>query len=152
MVQLYTELQQQTARLGIDMLVVGAMARDLVLFYGYGSKSERGTRDVDFAISVPSWQDFTELREQLLSTGYFTAKKHVHELEFHDSNQLPWEIDIVPFGDLAENHAISWPPKHDFQMSVLGFEEALTAAMPVTIDHDASVEINVASPAGISAF
>lgn len=30
------------------MLVVGAMARDLILVHGYNARIERGTRDVDF--------------------------------------------------------------------------------------------------------
>lgn len=147
MVQLYTGLRKQTDALGMEMLVVGAMARDLVLVHGYGATIERGTRDVDFAISVVSWQDFTKLREQLLASEKFIVKKHLHEMEFCDNEGLPWEVDIVPFGDIAENHAIIWPPKNDCQMSVLGFEEALAAAIPVTIDTD--VVINVASPAGI---
>ena len=39
---------------GLPFLIVGAMARDLVLHHGFGAPIERGTRDVDFAIRVAS--------------------------------------------------------------------------------------------------
>ncbi len=101
------------------------MARDLVLVHGNGSEIERGTRDVDFAISVHNWVDFNNLRNAMLASGYSAHKKLHHSFEFRDSKGLPWEVDIVPFGDIAENHMITWPPEHDFQMSVPGFPEAL---------------------------
>ncbi len=125
------------------------MARDLVLVHGYGSEIERGTRDVDFAISVHNWDDFNTLRNAMLASGYSAHKKLHHSFEFCDSKGLPWEVDIVPFGDIAEDHIITWPPEHDFQMSVLGFPEALESALQVQISQSPDVVTPVASPAGI---
>ena len=57
LIELYTDLSAHAQALDIDVLVVGAMARDLVLVFGYGARIERGTRDVDFGISVASWDE-----------------------------------------------------------------------------------------------
>ncbi|WP_415837428.1 nucleotidyl transferase AbiEii/AbiGii toxin family protein [Parendozoicomonas haliclonae] len=149
LIELYVDLKKHTDSLNISMLVVGAMARDLVLHYGFGAAIERGTRDVDFAISVSSWEDFSNLRKLLLASGYVAHRKHLHNFSFVSSDGLMWELDVVPFGDIAEKHEISWPPEHEFHMSVLGFPEALSAALQVRICRSPESIISVASPAGI---
>lgn len=57
LVELHADIHKHAKELVIDFLVVGAMARDLVLVYGFGPKIERGTRDVDFGINVASWDE-----------------------------------------------------------------------------------------------
>ena len=39
----------------IDILLVGATARDLLLFHAHGIKAARGTEDIDLAFAVASW-------------------------------------------------------------------------------------------------
>ncbi len=46
---------------GIQFLVVGAMARDMILGYGFGIEVGRATRDIDFGIRVANWDDFERL-------------------------------------------------------------------------------------------
>lgn len=67
LVELYADINEHAKALAIDFLVVGAMARDLVLVHGFGSKIERGTRDVDFGINVASWDEFSALRDSLVA-------------------------------------------------------------------------------------
>lgn len=57
LVEIYGDIAAHTSALGIDFLVVGAMARDLVLVHGYGSKIERGTQDIDFGIYLSGRTD-----------------------------------------------------------------------------------------------
>ncbi len=64
-VPLYRAIDEATTALGIRYLVVGAVARDLVLAYGFDAGIERGTRDVDFGIQVNSWEDFQTLKDAL---------------------------------------------------------------------------------------
>ncbi len=136
--------------MGIRYLVVGAMARDLVLVHGYGASIERGTRDVDFGINVSSWDDFNALRNRLLETGYQPDPKRIYKLIHEDEAGLPWEIDILPFGDIADaDTSIAWPPKQEFVMNVLGFMEAAEHALQIQISGDPKMIIPVASPAGI---
>ncbi len=56
---------------GIDILLVGAAARDLLLFYAHGIKAARGTEDIDLAFAVASWTDFEKIRNSLLSSNAF---------------------------------------------------------------------------------
>lgn len=62
LVEMYQKIDLCARELGIDYLIVGAMARDLVMHHGFGAHIERGTRDVDFAIQVASWQKFHTLK------------------------------------------------------------------------------------------
>ncbi len=151
LVVLYGDIGDVAKSLDIDFLVVGAMARDLALVHGFGSTIERGTRDVDFGINVASWEDFETLKAQLIEQGFEQDKQKAHRLTRSDSQNLPWEIDIVPFGNIAaDDSTISWPPDQAVVMSVLGFTEAMENAFSVQISDDPEMTIPVASPAGVA--
>ena len=113
------------------MLLVGAMARDLLLFHAYGIKAKRGTEDIDLAFAVASWSDFEKLRELLLSNDIFRIHPNgAHKLMYR--KQI--EVDLIPFGGLENaDGTISWPPDGDTVMSVLGFKEALEASIDVRL-------------------
>ena len=148
---LYSDISDVAKSLDINFLVVGAMARDLVLVHGFGSTIERGTRDVDFGINVASWEDFETLKAQLIKQGFEQDKQKTHKLTRCDSQDLPWEVDIVPFGSIAtHDHTISWPPDQVVVMSVLGFTEAMDNAFSVQISDNPYMTISVASPAGVA--
>lgn len=150
LVDLYADISVHTKELGIDFLVVGATARDSVFVYGYGCPIERGTTDVDFGIHVASWDEFSALKDRLLAAGYKADAHQIHRLSREDKEGLRWEIDIVPFGDIADNgNVIRWPPGRDVVMSVLGFSEAFQHALDVHISEDPDIVIPVASPAGL---
>ena len=148
--ELYQDVITIADRLGIKVLVVGAMARDLVLVHGFGATIERGTRDVDFGVNVATWEDFQTLKQELLQIGFKESPGIQHRLQRNDSDGSPWEIDIIPFGEIASaKKEISWPPNADFVMSVVGFEEAHLHAIVVQISESPDTFISVASPAGI---
>lgn len=46
-VELYHAVDTATSQLNIPYLIVGAMARDIVLVHGLGAAIERATRDID---------------------------------------------------------------------------------------------------------
>ena len=57
---------------------------------------------------------------------------------------------MIPFGGVSDDHGqIAWPPKHDFVMSVLGFNEVYQNAWDVTLSKNPELSVKVASPAGI---
>ena len=150
LVELYADISDHTKELGVDFLVVGATARDSVFVYGYGCTMERGTTDVDFGIHVASWAEFGALKDRLLAAGCKADPHQIHKLSREDAEGLRWEIDIVPFGDIAgQDHVIKWPPEQDIVMNVLGFPEAFEHALDVQISEDPSIVIPVASPAGM---
>lgn len=148
--ELYDDIHGHAKSLSIDFLVVGAMARDLIMVHGFGANIERGTRDVDFAIKVEYWDEFNALKDILVNAGYQQDTRKIHQLTYLDTEGLPWEIDIIPFGKIAdENNNISWHPKQDLVMNVRGFTEAFEHALNVQINETTGQIVHVASPAGI---
>ena len=150
LVDLYQKINAHTEALGIPYLVIGATARDIILHHGYGAAIERGTRDIDFGIQVQNWDQFEQLKEHLLKNGFTPAQTKVHQLVTTVPNGESWEIDIIPFGNIAgDGNSITWPPQHDIGMSVTGFNEAFKHALDVKIANNPNLNIKVASPAGM---
>jgi predicted nucleotidyltransferase len=111
-------------------LVVGATARDLLLFHVFGIPTIRATADVDFAIAVESWDKFERMRNALLATEEFVPAKVEHRLCFKEAD-IP--IDLIPFGGVAKGDTIAWPPAKDTVMTVSGFEDAMAASIQVQV-------------------
>lgn len=147
---LYAEIvkavDNAAASLGITTLIVGAVARDLLLHYASDVELQRQTEDFDLAMGVPDWRAFTQLREKLIATGGFAASPGVaHELRFR--NGLP--VDFIPFGKVeTRERRIEWPPKGEVIMDVFGIREALASAHDVTLPGD--VLTKVVSLAGLA--
>lgn len=152
MVKIYREVFSVAGQLQLEVLVVGAMARDLVLVHGFGAKLERGTRDIDFAVQVKDWAAFQRLAGGLIGKGFTKADKLAHRFYLNDGDGLRWEVDILPFGELAdENGCIKWPPDESIEMSVLGFDEAFEHSLTVQLgDSDNQFSIRVAAPASMA--
>lgn len=50
-------------------LLVGGMARDLLLACAHGIQAQRATEDIDFAFAVRDWRAYGELRDALIASG-----------------------------------------------------------------------------------
>ena len=55
-------------------MLVGATARDLLLYHVFGHPVTRATYDLDFAILVDSWDQFAIVRQLFLDIPGFTDK------------------------------------------------------------------------------
>ena len=144
-VQIYRVVSSVAAELGIPFFVVGATARDIVLELGYGIKPSRATLDIDLGVKVADWEQFEKLSKQLVATKKFRCSRSAQTLFYE--NGLP--VDIIPFGKISgEDAYISWPPKDDIRMNVLGFDEAYSTALLVRLNSNPNLEIHFASPAG----
>lgn len=119
-------------------VVVGATARDLLLFHVFGIPASRATRDVDFAIAVESWEKFYSMRNALLATNVFVPGNVDHRLYLKGTN-VP--IDLIPFGGVAEDDTIAWPPAKDTIMRVAGFEDAMAASIKVEVSPALTVPV-----------
>jgi predicted nucleotidyltransferase len=117
--------------LGIDVLIVGAFARDLHLVHAHGVPAQRQTEDVDLALAVPDWKAFKQLQQQLVASGDFTVS-HMRDHRLRHRDGLP--IDLVPFGKVeSEDRTIAWPPRGDIVLDVFGFQEARATAIDVVL-------------------
>ena len=150
LVEVYGRIQRIAIDLDMPLLIVGATARDIILVHGYNAAIERGTRDVDFGLEVQSWEHYQKMRYALIRSGFTAHPKKTHQLNTTDSDGLPWEIDLIPFGGVSDAEGqITWPPEHAFQMSVLGFDEVYDHAWDVLLRKVPALRVKVASPAGI---
>jgi len=152
LIAVYRQVQTIADQLQLDVVVVGAMARDLVLVHGFNARLERGTRDIDFAVQVADWSSFHKLTEKLMVSGFKKADKLAHRFYLTSQDGMLWEIDIIPFGDLADTEKkIKWPPDESIMMSVLGFDEAFDSALTVQMgEMSANFVMKVVSPAAMS--
>ena len=135
--QLVAEVCSAAPRL--ELLLVGALARDLLLHYGHGVRIERLTVDADFALAVADWNEFSAARDALLASGTFVAHRHVaHKLQHA---KFGW-IDLIPFGAVERSDAtIAWPPTGDEVMEVLGYAEAAESSIAVTLPKGQTVRV-----------
>jgi predicted nucleotidyltransferase len=124
---------------GLDLFIVGAQARDLLLQYIYDLPVHRATNDIDFGIIVESWNKFTKLKDNLIIDKKFQPHRTLRQRLVHESGFL---IDLVPFGDLEEvSGQISWPPDFSIVMSTVGFREAYDHSIEVRITDDLIVRV-----------
>ncbi len=150
-IEVIQEINQCAQALGVEVLLVGAMARDLLLENVYGLNSGRATRDVDFAFAVESWDQFNQIKQYLISTGKFIRAANVEHYLCMKSEVLGRElrVDLIPFGKIEDhNNMISWPPNMDVVMNLAGYQEALESA--VTVKINAELDIKVVSLAGLA--
>lgn len=149
-VAIYRDVNVLARELNIPYLVVGATARDLILYHGFGAAIVRGTRDIDFGIKIRTWEDFHRMSIGLVAKGFVQDQQVRHRFHRADMEGLPWEIDLVPFGFDEKSSEIAWPPSGDVVMTILGFQEAYEHAMKVQIESDTLID--VCSPAAMAAL
>jgi predicted nucleotidyltransferase len=120
LLEIITAFQEVLGEKAYDFLLIGASARDLIMDGIYNLGIRRMTKDVDFALFVPEWDDYHSVREKLMASGRFTATRITHKLMYNQA----YEIDIVPFGNIQNDQGqYTWPPDHIKAMNVAGFIE-----------------------------
>ncbi|QJW57804.1 hypothetical protein HL670_04726 [Serratia plymuthica] len=138
---LQTALSSETERLlaqitdictgqSIEFFVAGATAREVLLHHVHGRRIGRKTRDIDIAIFVDDWQQFDALKKELIAQGAKAITGNAHRLLWQDN-----ELDIIPFGNIAVENTIAWPPDRAIVMAVDGFQEAFQQAVAVRLSN-----------------
>ena len=117
-----------------EIFLIGAAARDLLLHHAFSQRRGRLTLDVDVAVHVSSWNEFEVIRRRLTSEGA-TAVNETHRFTIGDRL-----LDVVPFGDIEENHTITWS-RGKSVMNVLGFEEASANTVDVLLPGGVAVRV-----------
>jgi predicted nucleotidyltransferase len=112
-------------------LVVGAMARDLLLHHAHGIPVDRATADIDLGFALGDWREFEVLRTALIASGGFQEHRSVLHRIYH---RRLGPVDLIPVGKLENpNGIIAWPPRGDEVMTVVGYREALASAIAVKL-------------------
>ena len=132
----------------LPFFIIGATARDIIFEHVHGIKAPRATKDIDLAVQVATWQDFEQLKTQLIETGEMVSDKMSQRLRYR--GEIP--IDIVPFGDIEANGSILWPPDYDIKMTVTGFQEAYNNTQVIRFREKPPLDVNVVTPVGLMAL
>lgn len=120
--------------IGLKLYVVGAVARDLSMKLLGGTKSTRATMDLDVSIAIKDWNQYKAV-EKVLEDNHFRKGKPKQKFYYKgEDGTNDYEVDVVPFGEIAEGEAIGWPPDGDPQMSVKCFSDVMAYADTIIID------------------
>ncbi|MCQ2252238.1 MAG: hypothetical protein MJZ61_02180 [Bacteroidales bacterium] len=101
-----------------------------------GDEPKRRTEDLDVAIAIDNWQMFDNVCRTLLSNNFTrcgNSQKFIYNNDF--------EVDIVPFGGVAVDEKIGWPPEGNPVMSVKCFQDVMREAITLNIDDIAKLKI-----------
>lgn len=146
--EILKKINEVAESMNTPFFVVGAFARDMILFHYYSIETGRATADIDLAIQVPDWNIYEQLRKELIACGNF-------ECDNKQAQRLIYKqicpVDIIPFGTISDiNGSISWPPEHDIIMNTLGFGEAYNNSITVRLEEYPAFEIQFASLPGLA--
>lgn len=131
--------------LGFPFFIIGAMARDIFLKHIYGLEERRMTKDIDFGVSLSSWEDLSTLKTTLIKEYGFSAARQPQRLRF---GKL--DIDLVPFGRIAgAGQTLLWPPDESRRMTTVGFDDAFRSSSQVRMSSAPELVVRVCSLAGL---
>jgi predicted nucleotidyltransferase len=138
-------------RLQCPYMLVGATARDILLYNVFGQRVLRATQDVDIAISIDSWERFKAVKSEILSGPDFQPSTAQPYRVLHKTNESASStpVDILPFGEIAtEAEAFRWPPPDtELVMNVAAFADAYESSITVAIGHE--FDLRIASIPGL---
>ena len=123
------------AALNMELYVVGAVARDLALRLLKINDPYRGTLDLDVAVLLADWEQYQQLTETLLNHQFLKAAEKQRFYYVGTTGNYRYMVDIVPFGTIAHQELLAWPPDGHPVMSVRCFEDVMTHADTVSVDN-----------------
>jgi predicted nucleotidyltransferase len=142
-IECFEKLNTASKDVGLEYMLIGATARDLVIEHVYGITPIRRTYDIDISLYVNSWEKFDEFKKALGEADFIPNLKTAHKMSFSPSNsEEVLQLDLVPFGPISDVQGdISWPPNFDFKMSVLGFDEAFKSKLLVDTNKETVIPV-----------
>lgn len=121
-------------QMGAEVYVVGAAARDIALRLLEVTNAPRRTLDLDVAMMLKDWNQFERLTDILLQNHFVKAHEKQRFIFLGNEDLIRFEVDIVPFGSIAEGDRLAWPPEGSPVMSVRYLEDVMRASDKVTVD------------------
>ncbi len=129
-------LSKSLLEIDIPLYVVGATARDITMKLLGEYEVRRRTNDLDVAIALQNWSDFDKVKEKLEQNHFKKVKdKQKFFYKGADGNN-DFEVDVVPFGSIAIDEQICWPPEGNPVMSVRCFDDVMAYSMDISIDDE----------------
>ena len=129
------------SQLQLPLYVVGASARDIALRLLKVGNAPRRTLDLDVAVALQNWKQYEELSHILLQNHFIKAQEKQRFYYLGVDGRNRFEVDIVPFGSIAEKEQVAWPPEGSPVMSVRCFEEVMRHADNVQVEDNYTFKI-----------
>lgn len=127
--------------LQVDFFLIGATVRDMLLYYVYDIKVYRKTNDIDFAVRVKNWDEYSKLAAAVEKSGFRKDERIEHR--FYTDALI---IDFIPFGEIADkNNNITWRDNDQKEMNVIGFDDAFLNSEDIKIQAEPDIIIKAAS-------
>jgi predicted nucleotidyltransferase len=138
------------SEMGLPVLLIGALARDIHFLHRHGILPGRATMDVDFAVLMPDWDTFEDTMDRLLThPGYMPDRLEQQRLRTNTGLAM----DIIPFGGLeAPAGTVRWPPAFSHAISTIGFADALRTSRICRVRTAPTLDTRIVSIAGIAAL
>jgi predicted nucleotidyltransferase len=140
---LLTIMDRVARQTKLRYFVVGATARDILMYHLHGLPLNRASPDIDFAMAIENWAAFDALRAALLQEPSLRPDaKILHRLHYSPATGEGFPVDLVPFGGVELSPAqVAWPPDMAVVMNVAGYAEALDSAVTVRIARDCAIPV-----------
>lgn len=107
--------------------------------------SKRKTFDLDVAVALTDWAQYDDLTSALKENHFKKLKAHQKFAYKGPNNDNDYEVDVVPYGKVADDELVKWPPKGCPEMSVRCYDDVMACAIEVTID---KIPVKIAPLAG----
>jgi predicted nucleotidyltransferase len=121
-------------QLHTELFVVGATARDIGMLLLQESGAPRKTLDLDVAVLLQDWSQYEQLTQVLLANHFEKQAAKQRFIYRGENGRNFYEVDIVPFGAIADNEMVAWPPEGSPVMSVRCFADVMQHADRVIVD------------------
>lgn len=106
--------------MNLHVVLIGALARQIVFDTRYAGAPYRATRDVDAIVRVSTHHEFDLLASQLVESGEF-RRMNAHRFVYRDGS----ELDLIPFGGIAnEDGDLVWPDGRAMSLDGLASADA----------------------------
>lgn len=135
--------------LNTEVMIIGALARDIHFTLLHDLDPGRKTLDMDFAVLLENWTSFDTLAERLLELGYRQGREVKHAFTSRENVK----VDLIPFGSIENPEGtIRWPEPQNAVMSTVGFVKAFESAVLCRCSRNPVLDIRVLSIAGLVAL
>lgn len=114
-----------------DLMVVGAVCRDLH-HHALGHRfAATATHDLDLALALPSWDAFRTVAAAFPPVGHTGVRFRIADVT----------VDLLPFGAIEDPEGAAHPPTRSEALSVWAFKEIFAAALPLRLPTGVTVKL-----------